>query len=101
MENTGPEKRRTPLWYKALFIVSTGLFAAAIGLTIYGILTGNLLGDSSFGPGAYYYTDVPNFEKIFLEPKNLGFDYPVITAIGFVVWSLFIYNVLVYFNKRL
>lgn len=101
MENTGPKKQKQPYWYKVLFVISASLFAIAIGLTIYGILTGNLLGDSSFGPGAYYYTDVPNFQQIFLDPPSLGFDYPVITAIGFILWSLFIYKVLVYFNKRL
>lgn len=81
--------------------MSSGLFIFAIGLIGYGILTGNILGDSDFGPGAYYYTDVPNFQKIFLEPPSMGFDHPIIVGVLFILWSLFVYKMWVLLNRRL
>ena len=35
--------------------------------------------DGTFGPGSYYYSDIPGWEKIFLSDKtlHLGFDNPV------------------------
>lgn len=89
------------MWYKILLVMSSGLFIFAIGLIGYGILTGNILGDSDFGPGAYYYTDVPNFQKIFLEPPSMGFDHPIIVGVLFILWSLFVYKMWVLLNRRL
>lgn len=59
--------------------------------------------DGSFGPGSYYYSDIPNWEKIFLSDKtlHLGFDHPVIAYGFFIVWGLLTFKALLWLDKRI
>ena len=46
--------------------------------------------NGDFGPGSYYYSDIPGWEKIFLSEStwHLGFDNPVAAYSFFVIWGL-------------
>ncbi|NLT94768.1 MAG: hypothetical protein GXW85_04420, partial [Clostridia bacterium] len=42
----------------------------------------------NFGPGQYYYTDIPGYEKIFFGPNtiNIGTDHPFFFFGAFFLW---------------
>jgi hypothetical protein len=70
---------------------------------IYLISQGAGLTDGSFGPGSYYYSDIPGWEKIFLSEKtmHLGFGHPVAAYGFFIVWGLFTFKALLWLDKKL
>jgi len=59
--------------------------------------------DGTFGPGSYYYSDIPGWEKIFLSDTtpHLGFDNPVFAYGFFVVWGLLAFKGLQWLDKKL
>jgi len=59
--------------------------------------------DGSFGPGSYYYSDIPGWEKIFLSDKtwHLGFDNPVAAYGFFVIWGLLSFRALLWLDSKL
>lgn len=59
--------------------------------------------DGTFGPGSYYYSDIPGWEKIFLSEKtwHLGFDNPVAAYGFFVIWGLLSFKALLWLDKKL
>lgn len=56
----------------------------------------------NFGPGAYYYTDIPGWEKIFLSPDGIRFNsrHPIIFATIFVGWSIVCWKLWVWLDKK-
>lgn len=75
----------------------------ALAIAIYLISQNAGLIDGSFGPGSYYYSDIPGWEKIFLSEKtwHLGFGHPVLAYGFFVVWGIFAFNALLWLDKKL
>ena len=59
--------------------------------------------DGTFGPGAYYYSDIPGWEKIFLSEStcHLGFENPVAAYGFFVIWGLVSFKGLLWLDKKL
>ncbi len=59
--------------------------------------------DGTFGPGSYYYSDIPGWEKIFLSEKtlHLGFDNPVAAYGFFIIWGLLSFKALLWLDKKL
>lgn len=86
---------------KIATVISACLFIAAFLLIIYEANYGGFLFDSSFGPGAYYYTDVPGWQHIFLESPFLGFAHPVLCFGFFIAWAVLMYRVLIWLNDKL
>ena len=76
---------------------------AALLSAIYLISQDAGLIDGSFGPGSYYYSDIPGWEKIFLSEKtwHLGFDNPVAAYGFFVIWGLLSFKALLWLDKKL
>ena len=76
---------------------------AALLTAIYLISQDAGLIDGSFGPGSYYYSDIPGWEKIFLSEKtwHLGFDNPVAAYGFFVIWGLLSFKALLWLDKKL
>lgn len=58
--------------------------------------------DGSFGPGSYYYSDIPGWEKIFLSEStwHLGFDQPLVAMSFFILWGLFSFRVLLWLDGK-
>lgn len=61
------------------------------------------LSDGTFGPGSYYYSDIPGWEKIFLSDStwHLGFENPVMAYGFFVIWGLLSFKGLLWLDKKL
>ncbi len=62
-----------------------------------------LIEGMDWGPGAYYYTDIPGWEKIFWPEGHItcNTDYPVIFAIAFVAWGAFLWKAFLWLDKKL
>lgn len=59
--------------------------------------------DGSFGPGSYYYSDIPGWEKIFLSDKtwHLGFGQPVLALAFFVIWGVLSFRLLLWLDRKI
>ena len=59
--------------------------------------------DGTFGPGAYYYSDIPGWEKIFWSEGHItsNTDHPFIFAIAFVAWGAFLWKAFLWLDKKL
>ena len=73
-----------------------------IPAAIYLACNGAGLTDGTFGPGSYYYSDIPNWDKIFLGERaiRLGFDNPVIGYGFFIIWGIFIFNMFLWVDRK-
>jgi len=53
-----------------------------------------------FGAGAYYYADIPNFEK-YTNPEHYETSVPTwVHIVLFLCWGWFMYRVWVWMEKR-
>lgn len=57
----------------------------------------------NFGPGSYYYSDIPIWKEIFLSDKtlHLGFENPIAAYGFFIIWGLLSFKVLLWLDKKL
>lgn len=86
---------------KVLSVLSICLYLAAFLLIIYDANIGGFLFGKNYGPGAYYYTDVPGWQHVFFESPYLGFAHPVICFGFFFGWAIIMYRVLIWLNEKL
>lgn len=82
------------LWY--LFI-----FSIIVSVIIVMYKNMGLISKFDFGAGAYYYTDIPNFEKyinnsIFKTKFSIWF---LITL--FLIWGVFVYKLWCYIDRKI
>ena len=82
------------LWY--LFI-----FSIVVSVIIVMYKNMGLISKFDFGAGAYYYTDIPNFEKyinnsIFKTKFSMWF---LITL--FLIWGVFVYKLWCYIDRKI
>jgi len=82
------------LWY--LFI-----FSIVVSVIIVMYKNMGLISKFDFGAGAYYYTDIPNFEKyinnsIFKTRFSIWF----LTAL-FLIWGVFVYKLWCYIDRKI
>lgn len=82
------------LWY--LFI-----FSIVVSVIIVMYKNMGLISKFDFGAGAYYYTDIPNFEKyinnsIFKTKFSIWF---LITL--FLIWRVFVYKLWCYIDRKI
>lgn len=82
------------LWY--LFI-----FSIVVSVIIVMYKNMGLISKFDFGAGAYYYTDIPNFEKyinnsIFKTKFSIWF---LITL--FLIWGVFVYKLWYYIDRKI
>ena len=82
------------LWY--LFI-----FSIVVSVIIVMYKNMGLISKFDFGAGAYYYTDIPNFEKyinnsIFKTKFSIWF-----LIILFLIWGVFVYKLWCYIDRRI
>lgn len=87
--------------YRALKLISILALLGAILLLIYDSLYGGFLIGKGFGPGNYYYTDVPGWQKVFIDSPYVGFKHPVIAMGFFVVWAILMFKLLCWLDKKL
>ena len=82
------------LWY--LFI-----FSIVVSVIIVMYKNMGLISKFDFGAGAYYYTDIPNFEKyinnsLFKTKFSIWF---LITL--FLIWGVFVYKLWCYIDRKI
>ena len=82
------------LWY--LFI-----FSIVVSVIIVMYKNMGLISKFDFGAGAYYFTDIPNFEKyinnsIFKTKFSIWF---LITL--FLIWGVFVYKLWCYIDRKI
>lgn|SRR5690554_4296972 len=55
-----------------------------------------------FGPGQYYYTDIPGYEKIFFGPNsiNIGTDHPLLFFGVFFLWGFLCFKFLTWSESK-
>ena len=95
-QNTGRFLR----WFCRISIVLTicaFVVACWMGSQDMGLINGD------FGPGSYYYSDIPGWEKIFLSEStwHLGFGNPIAAMAFFVIWGLVSFKALLWLDKKI
>lgn len=91
------EKRRF-IWI--ISRLSIALFVLAFAYVVYDASYGHFLSGKGYGPGAYYYTDVPNWQEVFMNSPYLGFSNPFISMLFFVVWGYLMYRLLLWVTNK-
>ena len=86
---------------RVLLGISLSIFICAVATIIYDVFWGHFLFNKGYGPGAYYFTDVPGWQHVFLDSPYLGFQHPIGAAIFFIGWALLMFKLLCYLNDRL
>ncbi|MBO6160149.1 MAG: hypothetical protein J6O01_01530 [Bacteroidales bacterium] len=79
---------------KRWFLIVTGVFAAlVIVVALWIMVRGAGLQESlDFGAGAYYYADIPDFEK-YTEAASLPTRIPYLVYVGlFLLWGWLMYR---------
>ncbi len=78
---------------KRLFSILTGVFAALVIVIALWIMAGGrgLQESLDFGAGAYYYADIPDFEK-YTEAASFQSRLPYLVYVGlFLLWGWLMY----------
>ena len=78
------------------------IFLASCAIAIY-ILVNNIgqVPGIDFGPGQYYYTDIPGWQKYFL-PNPYNNQVPLsILILLFFAWGFLMYRLWTYLDKKL
>jgi len=62
-----------------------------------------LIEGMDWGPGAYYYTDIPGWEKIFLSGDHITFNtsHPVLFIVLFIAWGFFMWKAWQWLDKKI
>lgn len=85
-------------------VCATGIliFVAAVVIAVY--MMANNMGQApgiDFGPGQYYYTDIPGWQKYFLPDH---YDNPVplsVLIVLFFAWGFLMYRLWTYLDRKL
>lgn len=83
--------------------ISVFVLMITIILSIYIMYNGlGLIKGLDFGAGSYYYTDIPNWDKIFFGEKsiNLGTNHPILFFSAFFLWGIICYRFLCWMEKN-
>lgn len=100
MKKEKSARPRTPM----RVVCTTGifLFVAAVFVAIYMMYhnMGQVPG-IDFGPGQYYYTDIPGWQKYFLpDPYDNPVPLGVLIAL-FFAWGFLMYRLWIYLDRKL
>lgn len=80
-----------------LTMVSLGILSIAI-IALFYIIHNNLglISGLDFGPGQYYYTDLPDWQERFFGKNSItmGTKHPLLFFIGFFIWGFICYKLL-------
>ncbi|MGL5674843.1 MAG: hypothetical protein ACRDDX_00330 [Cellulosilyticaceae bacterium] len=57
----------------------------------------------NFGPGSYYYTDIPGWEKIFYATDSIkpNTSHPILFLAIFIGWGAFAWKAWTFLDKKL
>ena len=89
---------------KTLNRFSIIIVAVAICIGIYIAANGiGLIPGLNFGPGSYYYTDIPNWQNIFLGQNsiNLGVSHTWMAFAFFFAWGFICFKALQWLDQKI
>lgn len=95
-----PEKKLP----KKVSYVIIALFSVVCITAVYIMKNGlGLIEGMDWGPGAYYYTDIPGWEKIFLSGEHITFNttHPLLFVALFIAWGGLMWKVWQWLDKKL
>lgn len=78
------------------------MFILIIGCAVY-IMKNDigLIEGLNFGPGSYYYSDIPGWEKYFFTHKYVQSLNPVLIVFLFIGWGLLCWKAWIYLDRKL
>lgn len=78
------------------------MFILIIGCAVY-IMKNDigLIEGLNFGPGSYYYSDIPGWEKYFFTHKYVQSLNPVLIVFLFIGWGLLCWKSWIYLDRKL
>lgn len=87
---------------KVLNYIMLIIFIFIIGCAVY-IMKNDigLIEGLNFGPGSYYYSDIPGWEKYFFTHKFTQSFSPLLIAFLFMGWGLICWKVWIYLDRKL
>lgn len=61
-----------------------------------------LIEGMNFGPGSYYYTDIPGWQQIFYTSEHItpNTDHPILFLAFFIGWGLLMWKAWVFCDKK-
>lgn len=94
-------KKKNDMILKVIGWIGTIIFIIAIGISFYMMV--NHMGQVpglDFGPGQYYYTDIPNWQKYFV-PDFYDNNVPMwVLIVLFFVWGFMMYRLWIFLEER-
>ena len=94
-------KKKNDMILKVIGWIGTIIFIIAIGVSFYMMV--NHMGQVpglDFGPGQYYYTDIPNWQKYFV-PDFYDNNVPMWVLIAlFFMWGFMMYRLWTFLEER-
>ena len=82
-------------------VISALVLSSSIGLTIYIMIHNIGLDDSlDFGAGAYYYADIPNFERWTDKVWYISQFPSIVIILLFLVWGAVMYWAWIWLDSR-
>lgn len=89
---------------KYLNYITLIVFIAAICGGLYIIKNGiGLIDGLDFGPGSYFYTDIPDWDKRFFKQEHITFnsDHPIFFAAFFIGWGIASWKLLTLLDAKI
>lgn len=95
------DKGGTGKLVKYIGIVGTVIFVFAVCIAMYMMAKGmGQVPGIDFGPGQYYYTDIPGWQKYFL-PNHYENHVPLLVLIGlFFAWGFLMYRAWIWLDNK-
>lgn len=95
------EREKVVKWLNRFSLI---VFLIIVGIALYIMKNGiGLIDGLDFGPGSYYYTDIPNWKQIFLVEDSISFTaiHPIYYAGFFLGWGFLMWKVWNYLEVKM
>ena len=91
-------KKKRKTFIKVLSIISVIL---VVGLAIYCMVNGlGLIEELDFGAGAYYYADIPQFQK-YVDGEHFVSQFPMwFHILLFLIWGYLMFRLWLWLDKK-
>ena len=95
------EKQKDGKLLKTIGFIGIVIFIAAIAVSVY-IMRHNMgqVPGIDFGPGQYYYTDIPGWQKYFLTNAYDNHVPLAVLVVLFFAWGYLMYRFWCFLDKR-
>ena len=78
-------------------VVSVAVLVCAVAIMVTGA---GLVDGYDFGAGAYYYADIPGFEKIFLDDMYKASVPVLVHILLFLAWGWLMYRLWIWIDRK-